>query len=206
MLNVDINIIAGGGTAPKNVEVGSVIQLDASSNDGDTFEWALLSKPEGSTVLIESISSSSTRLTAIDIAGVYVLRLDVDKFGILPQSTIVSFNAPASISPRPTADDPLFDTGSGVLNFSFELPGPLPGYAAEWDVVDTAGVLASGAGITRGRIIPSNFTVTTGEYAMCLGTDASGRIYPSDGEIFEVSQSVDLTGVALLATQIKYKA
>jgi hypothetical protein len=73
-------------------------------------------------------------------------------------------------------------------------------------VTDTANVLAHDAGTKRGRIIPADFTVTSGDYVMCLGADVSGSIVATDGQVFQVAQSIDLTRLSLLSVQIKYKA
>jgi hypothetical protein len=206
MLSITTTILSGGGTVPKDIDLGSVVQIDASSNSVDTYEWTILSKPNTSAVILEMVSGAATKVGPLDIAGVYVVKLETDKFGDDPQMQIVSLHVPASISPAPTAPDPLFDTGGNVRNYSFELPATQPGYADEWGVSDSAGVLDSEAGVYRGRIIPSDFTVTSGTHVMCLGSDVADTISVSAGETFEVSQEVDLTRLSLLSIQIKFSS
>jgi hypothetical protein len=206
MLSLTTTILSGGGTVPKDIDLGSVVQIDASSNSVDTYEWTILSKPTTSAVILEMVSGAATKVGPLDIAGVYVVKLETDKFGDDPQMQIVSLHVPASISPAPTAPDPLFDTGGNVRNYSFELPATQPGYADEWGVSDSAGVLDSEAGVYRGRIIPSDFTVTSGTHVMCLGSDVADTISVSAGETFEVSQEVDLTRLSLLSIQIKFSS
>jgi len=204
VISISTQLLHGSGTLPE-VSLGSIVGLSTEIASGSLVFWNLASKPDGSLAYLHSPSQASTRLQNLDICGVYLVELWVD-FGTPQQqfrtTTVV---VPPSVSPLPPPPEPLYDTGGRVRNFSFELAGVVPGEALYWDTLDVADLLAHYAGISRGRITPVNFTVTSGVYVMCLGDDVGNNSdVLASGEVFSVSQVVDLTNVDTLTLQMKY--
>jgi len=204
LVTIATSILTGTGTAPKNLGVGSEILLDASANTGTTYDWEILSKPKTSETYLKSPNMVRTAIV-VDTKGVYQIRLVIDRDEPYVQTGILSLNAPGAISVLPVSDAPVFSTGGRIRNFSFELPGVLAGWAANWLVQDDSSILASHAGTTRGRIIPTNFEVTSGKYAMCLGDDIGNSNFFGIDDIFSVEQDVDFTGMTILKLQIKFR-
>ena len=199
------SIAKGGGTLPKDLDLDSVVLLDASNNDGNAFEWEMLSKPENSLALLQSPILSITRLGPLDVVGVYLVKLWINRNQHNQQTRTLVLNAPAAISPLPLPEDPLFDSGGRVRNFSFELPGPLAGWAAYWTLVDDADILDSPrAGVSRGRCEPTNFQTSSGDHAMVLGDDKSSETPFLIGEEFSVSQEIDFTNMNILEITLKF--
>jgi hypothetical protein len=58
----------------------------------------------------------------------------------------------------------------------------------------------------QGRIRPAHATPASGDYLFVLGEDEPGRFFElAPGDYAEVSQQVDLTGVALVRAQIRLR-
>jgi urease beta subunit len=106
MLTVSTTIIQGSGEAPKSAGLNSVVLLDASSNDGTTFDWDIISRPKGSNLMLDVPNGRAVRLGPIDKYGVYFVKLIVDQFLYNPQFTTVAINVPESVS-IDTAPNPL---------------------------------------------------------------------------------------------------
>lgn len=205
MIIVNTSIAQGGGTLPKDLDLNSIILLDGSTNEGNAFEWEMVSKPENSMAIIQSPITATTKVGPLDLVGVYQLRLWVNRNMYGQSSKTVTLNVPDVVSPLPLPGDPLFDTGGRIRNFSFELPGPLAGLAAWWSLRDDANILDSAqAGVSRGRCTPTNFAAPSGDYAMVLGDDAGDEADFSTGEEFSVSQDVDFTNMNILELQLKF--
>jgi hypothetical protein len=213
---INSSVIEGGGTLPKDININSVVYLDASGNDGKTFEWEFVALPESSAAVIRNPNSSTTRVGPLDKKGVYQIKLTIDRNAATQKVKTLALNVPGQKSILPIAGEPAYDTGGRVRNFSFELPGALAGYAEGWDTRDDAGILNSFAGIVRGRCTPTNFQLDSGNYAMVLGDDIGGSIpnttgagggdIPdiSRGDVFAVTQEIDLTDVDVLNVEIKF--
>ena len=205
MLNITQNFVSGTGTIPKEIEVNSVIALDASSNNGTQFEWDFLSKPEESNARLYAPISAVTRIGPLDRVGSYLFQLWVDRGRPTQRTRSFSLSVPGEKSTAPAPTPPEFGQGGRVRNFSFELEGEYPGYAAYWDVEDSEGVLHSQGGILRGRIVPTNFIPTKGEYVFCLGDDIAGTADFTVGGEFSISQRIDFTGINLLQMDLKFR-
>ena len=204
MLSVTQGFVEGAGTIPTAIDVGSIVSLDASANSATFFEWSLMSAPQESVARLYSPVSSVTQIGPLDKVGVYLFQLYIDRGLSTQKNRILSLSVPAAgaVAAPPI---PEFGSGGSIRNFSFELPGDFPGYAAYWDVVDDANILAAQAGILRGRIVPTNFAPTKGDYAFCLGDDISGEAnFYVDNE-FSISQEVDFTGVTTLKLDLKFR-
>jgi len=196
------SIISGTGKAPKNIGVLAKVLLSAPDITVQAYEWDLLSAPENSNAVL-SDPTISTPTIILDKIGVYLIRLIANRYEQTMKTSTIALNVPGGISPMPP--DPLFATGGRIRNFSFELPGIFPGWAHNWITRDDANVLSNGAGITRGRIIPANFNVNSGYYAMCLGDDDALPQYFRVGDIFSISQEVDFTDMHVLKFQFKFR-
>lgn len=204
MVTVATSILSGSGTLPKDLFIGAQVLLDASGTTATSYDWEILSKPETSSAYLTSPNLVRTVIT-LDKQGVYQIRLVADREEPSRQTKILSLNSVGSRSTLPVAGEPLFSTGGRVRDFSFELPGALEGWAANWVTTDDADILDTGAGITRGRIIPTNFEVTSGKYAMCLGDDIGNSNFFGIGDIFSVEQDIDFTNMHVLKLQIKFR-
>jgi len=205
MITISATLVEGSGTAPKDVGLNSIILLDASANEGSSFAWAIISKPENATPSLDSPTQNSTRLRLLEYYGVYLVQLWIDTDLARPQTRTISIVVPQPISILPTAPDPIFDTGGRARNFAFSLPGVLAGYAADWAVEDDAGVLVQHAGTLRGRISPLNYTPTVGDSAFCLGDDIGGNVLTTDGDVFSISQEMNFTGIDTINIDIKFR-
>jgi len=181
--------------------------LDASNNDGQSFEWEIVSKPKTSKAVIQSHMTSISIVGPLDVVGVYCIRLWINHNEYNQKNKTISLNVPGKISLAPFPDDPLFDSGGRVRNFSFELPGILAGYPANWDVVDDAGLLNSiRAGLTRGRCIPNKFSTVSGKYVMVLGDDEEFTDNEmAVGDEFSIVQEIDFTNMNILEVTLKFR-
>lgn len=204
MLNISANVIRGSGTAPKNVGLGDVVLLDATSNDGTTFEWDILSRPNGSNVMVDAPMGRAVRLGPIDVYGVYLAKLIVDRDLPRPQTKLVSITVPQSISPN-YPPEPLFTQGGSIRNFAFSLPGTNAGEALYWETVDENNILEIQGGITRGLIIPQNFVPPVGTHAMCLGDDQQIHAFFGIDTEFSITQEVDFSRATVLTIEIKFE-
>lgn len=205
MIYLTKTIIKGSGTLPKDIARNSVIYLDASSTTATTFEWEFISKPEDSFAVFSSPISSRTRVGTLDKTGVYYIKLVVDRNMSSEQQKAFALSVPVSTAVAPNPPTPQFSFSGGLVdNGSFELPGPLDGWAASWTLRDDSDVLATRAGTTRGRCIPTNFN-TRGTYAFVLGDDIGGTVDADVGDVFEISQSLDFTNATRLTMVIKFR-
>ena len=99
--------VANAGTS-QNVPVGVVVSLNGSnSSDADhdplTFSWALLSRPAGSSAVLQSATTAFPTFFA-DLAGTYIVQLTVnDAFtGSAPATvTITAGSTGVTLSPNP---------------------------------------------------------------------------------------------------------
>lgn len=203
MISVTQYVVSGSGEIPNSLEIGDTIGLDASGNSGTFFEWELVSKPKDSNAVLSSPISSVTQLGPVDAIGVYLTKLIIDRGLPTEAYRLLSFSVPAENIVFP--DAPEFGQGGNVRNFSFELPGSYAGYAAHWAVLDESNILSAQAGILRGRIIPTNFNPTHGDYAFCLGDDIGSIASFYIGDEFSISQNVDFTFTSTLKIDIKFR-
>ena len=205
MANISASLMSGTGTPPKDIGAGSFVLLRSLVDTADMYTWELVSTPEASTARLENPIGSFTRLGPLSDSGVYLVYLYTN-IGMYDQKLYtIALNVPGVISPRTLPDSPLFDTGGRVRNFSFELPGVSTGKAANWVTVDDANLLGTWGGTRSGRIVPIDFTVISGMYAMCLGDELADTSTFLVDDTFSVSQDVDFTGINTLSIQIKYK-
>lgn len=203
MVLVNMTFVNGSGTLPKDVSVGSIVDLDASPNNASTYEWEFLSLPPASKAFIYTPIQAKTKIGPLDTPGVYHLRLCINR-NIKLRTKTITLSVPGDSGSIVTPPEPLFDTGGRVRNFSFELPGIFEGEAAYWDTIDDAPTLIAQAGTLRGRIAPANFNTTSGIYAFCLGDDLLSKCNFKIGEEFSISQDIDFTGMNILKFSIKY--
>lgn len=202
MLTVNTQVIKGEGSVPKDIGLNSVVELDGSSNTG-IMEWEMLSKPKESNAFIYNPIVSKTKIGPLDKQGVYVVRLWSNRNAYNEENKIVSLAVPVT-NTGIQAETPTFSTGGGkIRNWSFEIGGPLPGWALFWTTIDDAEILSVHAGITRGRCVPTNFE-PVGDYAMALGDDIGLNASFSVGDVFEVYQDVDFTNMNNLKLILKY--
>ena len=197
-------LLDGSGIVPKNVRIGDIVQFQATGVETTSHFWELLSKPNGSGAYITQPDKSLVKLVSIDKNGTYQARVWTDRTTYKEKSSIISISVPNVNNPLPNPPEPLYDTGGRVLNFSFELEGVLPGYAFNWETVDDADILNDYGGISRGRIIPTNFDVTSGLFVMCLGDDIGLPHVVRIGQEFGVKQQVDLRGISTMNLQVKF--
>jgi len=202
---ITATLVRGSGTAPKNITVGSYILLQGIPLSGSLYAWELISSPSANNTILDNPSGPYTRVGPLDKEGVYLVYFYRNPGTSDQRIYTIALNVPGTISPVPSASDPLFDSGGRVRNFSFELPGIILGTAADWATEDDAGLLVVGGGVVRGRITPANFTVTSGRYAMCLGDDIGNTGDINVGDEFSISQELDFTDVNTLSLQIKYR-
>lgn len=205
MVNITAYLLSGTGTVPKQVSKDAVVLLILNSDITGTYDWEFVGKPPAANVVIQAPTSKATKIGPFNSYGVYQVRGWVNRGAWNQQSRTVSIGVPQSIGPLPTPPEPLFATGGEIRNFSFELPGVHPGEADEWDTRDDADILSTWGGITRGRIIPTNFVVPSGLYAMCLGDDLHKTHSFLIGQIFAVSQEVDFTNANILKVHVKFE-
>lgn len=204
MIIINLNLLSGTGSPPKDLGLNSFVSLVMSSDVAGIYEWELLLAPKDSNAYLSIINQQSTKIGPLDKMGAYQIRAWINRGLPSQQYRMISLSVPKThikYSPAlPNFDSP---TGSKVRNANFELPGVLPGYALYWDVVDDASILSSGGGVTRGRIISPNF-IATQIFCMCLGDDQNvyARLLP--GEIFGISQDVDFTNMKNLICGIKF--
>ena len=201
MSKVTIQLIKGSGELPKSLEKDSVVLFSSAGIPGSTFEWFITTKPQKSGAVLTSPNGMSTKLISMDEYGVYQVRLKVDESKVYHSS--VSIPNPQDVGHH-QASEPVYDFGNGIKNFSFEIPGILLGTAAEWQTDDDQEVLDENAGITRGRIIATNFITGSGEHSMCLGDDLGIKSNFKKGHDFSVSQNVDFTKALKIKVKIKF--
>ena len=202
MVTINSSIARGSGTLPKEISKDALVYLDASANAGRMFEWETISKPETSKAVFNSPITKTTKFGPLDNYGVYLLKLWIDRNQHDQKTKTLALNVPKTVSGNiPTTPD--FKAGSIVRNRDFSTGGILPGWAAWWTIEDDAGLLDNYAGESRGRCIPQNYD-SNGNYVMVLGDDL-GRDSPIDvGDVFSVSQEIDLTGITTLTINLKF--
>jgi len=204
VISISSQLLSGSGTLPE-VSLNAVVGLSIEIAAGSAVFWNLASKPDGSLAYLHSPSQASSRLQNLDKYGVYLVELWINLGTPQQQFRTTTVVVPPPASPLPPPPEPLYDTGGRVRNFSFELAGVVSGEALYWDTLDVADLLAHYAGVSRGRIEPVDFTTTSGVYAMCLGDDVGNNSdILATGQVFSVSQVVDLTNVDTLTLQMKY--
>lgn len=203
MLFINTQIARGSGTLPKEISKDALVYLDASANVGRAFEWETISKPETSNAVFSSPILATTKFGPLDAYGVYLVKLWINRNQHDQKTKTLALNVPETVSGNvPTT--PAFKAGSIIRNRDFDTGGPLPGYAAWWTIEDDAGLLNSvHAGVSRGRCIPQNYD-SDGAYVMVLGDDL-GTDSPMDvGDVFSVSQEIDLTNINTLTVNLKF--
>lgn len=203
MIEITPSIAEGSGTLPKGIDINSTITLSVPLSSGSFFEWEIITKPEESSSIILVPNSNMTKLV-LDKVGVYSIRAWVDKNAITQKIGTITLNVPGSNFPIPNPPQPDLMISGRVQNGTFELAGVSPGWALYWTISDTENILAYNAGVNRGRIQPANFTVTKGNYAMCLGDDINASYDFKVGGVFEVSQNIDFTGMKRLSLDLKF--
>jgi len=202
-LAINTHIASGDGEVPSKVRIGSTVRFVADGINTSDYWWEIISKPEKSSAYLTNMTSTSTNLVNIDRYGNYGIRLYTDRNTAFQKSRLANILVPNPNNIHVVPPEPLYDSGGRILNFSFELPGLIPGSALMWKIKDDAGLLSNFAGISRGRIVPTNFNITSGRHVMCLGDDVgnTSNYYPD--QIFSVSQQVDLTDMRIMTLQIK---
>lgn len=204
MISIDTKILHGSGTPPKSLAIGTTVLLTLTTDMAGLVEWELIAIPPRAVLALNGASSKTMRVGPLPSVGVYQIRAWVNRGLWNQRSRTVSLSVPAVPSPLPTPPDPLFATGGAIRNFSFELPGINPGEADEWATKDDANLLATDGGISRGRIIPTNFVVPSGIFAMCLGDDNNAVAAFAIGQEFSISQPVDFTNGNALKVNVKF--
>jgi len=202
MTIINAQIARGSGTLPKDVSKDALIYLDASINAGRAFEWEMLSKPEASKAVFSSPILSTTKFGPLDVYGVYLVKLWINRNQYDQKIKTLALNVPETVSGY-IPNTPEFKSGSIIRNRDFDTGGPLPGWAAWWTIEDDANLLDNYAGDSRGRCVPQNYD-SGGEYVMVLGDDR-GRDSPmAVGDVFAVSQEIDLTNINTLTVDLKF--
>lgn len=202
MTIINTQIARGSGTLPKDISKDALVYLDASVNAGRVFEWETLSKPGTSRAVFSSPISSATKFGPLDTYGVYLVKLWINRNQYDQKVKTLALNVPETVSGN-TPVTPKFKSGSIVRNRDFDTGEALPGFAAWWTIEDDADLLANYAGESRGRCIPQNYD-SDGEYVMVLGDDL-GRDSPmAVGDVFSVSQEIDLTNINTLTINLKF--
>ncbi|WNG39356.1 hypothetical protein F0U61_41100 [Archangium violaceum] len=70
----------------------------------------------------------------------------------------------------------------------------------------TLTAFTSRLGRGQGRIRPANAAPASGDYLFVLGEDEPGRLFElAPGDFAELTQATDLTGVALLRAQLRFR-
>lgn len=204
MLSISSSIVEGSGTLPKDVNRGSTVLLGATGASASTYEWELLSAPKTARAVLRSPVSQQTTLGPLGAYGVYVVRLWADRNRSSQSSAVLSLNVPATqtgvVAPALT-----YNFTGRIRNGDFELPGASAGEAAFWDVLDEENVLSVDGGETRGRIIPDDFTPSSGQYVFCLGDEDNATFSFRPNRIFSISQDVDFTGMSTLKLKFRFK-
>ena len=205
MISLTSALIQGEGTAPKDVRVGSYVQLSASGPTASPNFWDLVSTPAGSSAKITTPTALSVTLGPLDVAGVYLCRF-FNNFGEAGETRkAISINVSTARSGQVPAPPEFSFRGGGIVNCTFSLPGttrvgPFPG----WTVSDLGGILDKYNGVSRGTIVPTKFT-PTGTHAACVGDDVgnAGGMRTEIGTVLSITQRVDLTHVASLSINLK---
>jgi hypothetical protein len=203
-LSIQASIVEGSGELPDQVGRNAIVSLQATGVQANTYTWFLLSKPQNSGAYITDPNSSRTKITNLDTFGNYHVQVWSDKDTFEQKTRTFSILVPNPSNVNVLPPEPLYDSGGRVLNFSFEVEGLLPGEASNWLTNDEANILDSGGGTTRGRIAPTNFNVNSGRFVMCLGDDIGVSGSFEVGQVFEVSQQVDLRGINTLQFQTRF--
>lgn len=204
MLSISTSIVEGSGSLPKSVEKNSTILLGATGEVANNYEWEILSAPKEADVIFRNPVAQQTTFGPLTEYGVYAVRLWADKNRATEKSASISINVPQT-STGVVAPEVTHNFTGRVRNGDFELPGILDGEAAFWNVTDEENILSVNAGLTRGRIIPTDFEPASGRYVFCLG-DESNAIYSfAPDKIFSISQDVDFTGMSILQLKFRFK-
>jgi hypothetical protein len=204
-----ITIIAerlnGTGTPPNELGIGSYVYLTAIPDRTIyAYFWEFVSIPSSSTCFIYSPTGVSTKVGPFDVTGTYQIKLSAYTDSVTYKSRTYSLCVVASANPAMPPDPQFQAAGGPIRNFSFSVPGDLPGYAYGWDVEDTAGVLSgASAGVSRGRIIPLTFVPTYGTYVFCLGDEYNATATFAVGDVFSISQVIDFTDIDKLTINLK---
>ena len=206
MIDIITTLLTGTGTAPRNLDVGDTVQFQVTGVSGvEEYWWELVVKPEDSLAYLEKPTQSICRLVGLSVRGNYLVKVLTDRDTPRQKQKTAIVSIPSAISPLPLPPEPQYDNGGRVRNFSFRLPGVLPGYPDDWIVEDEEGVLDdSSAGITRGRIIPTNFETDGDSYVMCLGDDLGADVTYGVNGSFSISQDVNLKDVDILNIDIRF--
>jgi hypothetical protein len=204
MIDITANVVEGTGTSPREIDVDDKLLLSVSSSLGEGFEWIILSKPETSSAFFTAPNANLTRIV-LDEIGVYHIQIVIDREAITQKSQTITLHVPgaASVVTAPQAD---FTPTGRVTNGTFQLAGVSAAFPFAWTVTDDANILNSvRAGVSRGRIIPTNFE-SNGLYVMCLGDEDTTLDSSSMaiGDTFEISQNVDFTDMPNLKLTIKF--
>lgn len=208
MINVTITKIHGDGSIPNSLRIGSICSLAISTGSVGTYEWEITTRPNGSNVYLSSPFEQTTKIGPFDKLGVYQIKAWFNRYASGTQTKIVAVSVAAS--PGALPPEPEINSGGRVNNWSFEVAGSTPGSAKDWTLRDDAGIISgAAAGVTRGRIIPTNFAPTDGIYAFCLGddlgVDVSKNLPVYPGDVLSISQNIDFTRVKTLSIDLRYR-
>jgi len=204
MLSISSSIIAGAGTAPKRVTLGATMLLSSNGYAATQYEWEYLSIPRNASTAFKSPVSEQTTFGPLDAYGVYAVRLWADRNRATQKSAILSLNVPQT-NTGVVAPELTYNMTGRVRNGDFELPSYGDGVAAFWEVSDEENVLSVGGGVTRGRIIPTDFVPASGQYVYCLGDENNAVFSFRPNRIFSISQDVDFTGMSILKLKFRFK-
>lgn len=202
MIQINTSIARGGGTLPKDISKNALVYLDASDNAGRAFEWETLSKPETSKAVFSSPITSITKFGPLDVYGVYLVKLWINRNQYDQKIKTLALNVPRSVSGNVPVT-PEFKMGSVIRNRDFNTEGALSGFAAWWTVEDDAGLLNNHAGVSRGRCVPQNYD-SNGEYVMVLGDDLGTDSPMGVDDTISISQEIDFTNVNILTINLKF--
>lgn len=207
MAAIKLTLLQGAGTVPKHIGLGSILLCDASDLSGMTYQWTMVSQPEGSDAYFAAPTLSITRLKNINLNGVYTFSVISDQGAYNAKTLTTSISVPSTVSPLPLPEEPDYIAGGSAArtrNFSFELPGFTLGQPHGWTIRDDANLLGQYAGTQRGRILPVNFVMHSGKYVMCLGDDLQTSAAMLAGDEFSISQDVDLRNITTLKIELKF--
>ena len=206
MITITSTLLSGNGTPPKDIRIGAYAELSAAGVSGSNVFWELVSSPENTIARIANPSGTAVEIGPLDTEGVYVVELYVDSGTANEKTKRYALNVLAAKSNNIPTDPSFRFNGGGIVNCTFDLPGTTYlGAFPGWDVSDLGGILNLYNGISRGTIIPTNFTPVAGDTVACLGDDSArvGGMVTQRGTVFSITQNVDLTTVTTLTVTLK---
>lgn len=197
--------------------MGSIIQLDGSGStdvDGDplTYNWSLITKPQGSNAALSSASIVNPTFTA-DKAGIYVAQLIVNdgKLDSLPSTTTITTSAiqapTANAGPNQTVVHGMMVhlNGSGTdpqgkpLTYAWSLVTRPPSSSAVLSsgAISAPDFLADQPGTYVAQLIVNNGTLSSAPATVTITTTNTAPVaVAGPGQVAVVGATVTLDGSA----------